>query len=74
MRGKIEGMKRCENGEDHKIVGVEYDEGWPYYYDGVSEVLCLTCGRRVGRWCGRKLEDGEVEPPFCEGGDHPKAL
>lgn len=43
----------------------------PYHYDGVSEYSCQTCGWRVGRFCGNKLNDGEVEPPFCDGSKHP---
>lgn len=67
----------CDNGEDHQVVGVQYGRGGdtPYHYDGVSEYACRTCGRRVGRWCGNRLEENQVEPPFCDGqGEHPIVL
>lgn len=47
-------------------VGVQYPYDWPEHYDGVSEWKCPDCGRREGRWSGRKLEDGERERPFAE--------
>jgi hypothetical protein len=67
------------------IIMVEYHGLEKYHYDGVSEYNCVnalryedgvepTCDWRVGRWCGRKLEKGEVEPPFCEGKKHPKVI
>jgi hypothetical protein len=30
-------------------------------YDGVSEYHCEPCGRRVGRWSGLVLAEGELE-------------
>lgn len=62
---------RCDNGEDHYQILVEYAHDNPHHYDGISEYHCTTCGRRTGRWCGNKLADGEVEPQFCQGGEHP---
>ena len=62
----------CPNGEEHEIVLVEYHGLDPHHYDGVSEIKCLTCGRRTGRWCGNRLEEDEVEPRYCQGGEHPK--
>ena len=65
---------KCDNNPDHQTVMVEYALTDKYHYDGVSEIRCLAenCERRVGRWCGNKLEDDEVEPPYCKGGEHPK--
>ena len=47
-----------------KIIGVEYGYGDPYRYDGISEIRCLTCRRRYGRWTGKILKKGEQEPPY----------
>ena len=53
------------------IIAVEYPYGSPHRYDGVSEYACVyyltdgTCDFRCGRWCGRILKKGEVEPKFC---------
>lgn len=64
-------MYKCDNGDDHEIVLVEYPLNHPEHYDGVSEIKCLTCGRRIGRWCGNLLKEGAVEPRYCEHGQHP---
>lgn len=65
---------KCDNDAEHKIVLVEYGYDSPHSYDGVSEIKCVepNCGRRVGRWCGNRLEEGELEPRYCKGGEHPK--
>lgn len=62
-----------------EMVSVEYSLDSKYHYDGVSENACVnalkenpTCANRIGRFCHRQLEDGEVEPPFCKGQKHPK--
>lgn len=52
---------RCCNSEN--VVGVEYDYGHPHRYDGMSEIRCLDCKVRVGRWTGKVLAKGETEPP-----------
>lgn len=73
----------CDRGEYHVVMGIQYGRSsdTPYHYDGVSEYSCKTCEWRVGRWCGKRLDDGEgqgwadkeVEPPFCDGTKpHPK--
>lgn len=50
--------------------GVQYGYWSNFHYDGVSEWHCVH--GRFGRWCGRKLEGNEVEPPFCKGEIHPQ--
>ena len=56
-----------------EIIGVQYGRGYsetvtawghPYHYDGVSEWQCSSCERRVGRWSGRELSEGEWERPY----------
>jgi len=48
------------------MIGVEYDYGNPYRYDGVSEWHCQVCGYREGRWTGKELKGKEQEPPYGE--------
>lgn len=45
-------------------IGVEYSYDSKNHYDGLSEYLCPSCGRREGRWTGKVLGDGESEPPY----------
>lgn len=33
-------------------------------YDGTSEYACDSCGVRIGRWTGKRLADGELEPRY----------
>lgn len=42
---------------------IEY-RGTSEDYDGVSEYECLKCGERRGRWTGKILLDGEIEPRY----------
>lgn len=64
--------KTCECGGE--MGGVEYEYGSKYRYDGISEEVCMKCGRRWGRWCGEELGPNMVERPFCEGGGHPRVF
>jgi len=48
------------------IVAVEYSVTDRFYYDGISELECRTCGRRWGRWCGCTLHGDMAEPPHCK--------
>lgn len=48
---------------DGALAGVEYS-GTAEDWDGVSEWRCPACGRRYGRWSGRELRDGEIEPRY----------
>ena len=54
----------CIDCGGHKCIGVEYAYGSPEHYDGISEWECLACGTRVGRWSGKKLEEGVLEKRF----------
>lgn len=47
-----------------EMMGCEYPYGDPLRYDGISEWRCMSCGVRVGRWSGKRLQPGEAEPPF----------
>jgi len=57
--------QRCDECGNENMAHVEYDYGSPQRYDGVSEIACMNCGARYGRWCGIRLAKGEVEPRFC---------
>jgi len=45
-------------------MGHIYGYDSPHRYDGVSEWHCLDCGCRWGRWSGKILAPGEVEPRY----------
>lgn len=60
---------KCDCPAEYAI-GVEYC-GTPHDYDGVSEWKCEQCKRRWGRWSGRELAEGELEPRY---GDRLEAL
>lgn len=49
---------------DEKMMLIEYPGDSPEYYDGISEITCTECGKRVGRWSGKTLQDGEVEKRY----------
>jgi hypothetical protein len=46
------------------VIGIQYDYNSPQHYDGISEWMCPFCGYREGRWTGRELKDGELEPRY----------
>jgi len=56
-------MLGCDCPEEH-IILVEYNYNHPQHYDGISEITCKKCKKRVGRWSGKTLSDGEVENKF----------
>lgn len=73
---KPEKCPKCEG----KIIMIEYSLTDPNHYDGISEYACnnslspegrVVCDYRIGRWCGRKLKENEVERRFCVGLPHP---
>ena len=47
-----------------RLMGIEYIWGSKEHYDGVSEWMCPFCNVRWGRWTGKILKDGEIEPRF----------
>jgi hypothetical protein len=55
--------EKCKKCGSENIMMVEYALGSPEHYDGVSEIECLDCKARIGRWSGRELEEGEAELP-----------
>jgi C4-type Zn-finger protein len=57
-------MEKCPKCGSGNIIMIEYYNGTPYRYDGISEFNCRNCGYRQGRWTGNELKDGELEPPF----------
>lgn len=55
----------CACDESHVML-IQYGHNTPreYLYDGISEINCLKCGKRVGRWTGKELLEGELEPRY----------
>ncbi len=54
-------LKQCKKCNSTKVIFVEYEMSHPQYYDGISEIECLDCGSRFGRWSGKELAQGEFE-------------
>jgi hypothetical protein len=48
---------------------VQYGHDAPRWawYDGMSEMVCQSCGKRYGRWSLRELAVGEYEPRYGGG-------
>jgi hypothetical protein len=57
-------MEQCKKCGSKNIVMVEYEPINLDHYDGVSEIRCLDCSVRIGRWSGNELKEGETEPRF----------
>lgn len=53
--------EKCKKCGSENIIMVEYDGMHPDHYDGVSEIECLKCKARFGRWSGKELVEGEFE-------------
>ena len=51
----------CEKCGGDNLIQVEYLPEHPEHYDGISEIVCMTCARRVGRWSGKELGPDECE-------------
>jgi len=57
-------LKKCRNCGSKNIIMIEYGYPSPEQYDGISEYMCKDCGARFGRWTGKELKEGEIEPRF----------
>lgn len=64
--GKYIEQEPGETCSHDNTIMVQYRYDHPEHYDGVSEIRCQDCGKRVGRWTGKILEDGESEKRFGE--------
>tara|TARA_R110000850_G_scaffold208918_1_gene334957 strand:- start:2198 stop:2398 length:201 start_codon:yes stop_codon:yes gene_type:complete len=49
---------------EKSLMNVQYNYKHKERYDGVSEITCLECKKRVGRWSGKVLKDNEFENRF----------
>jgi len=58
----------CRKCGSENIVLVEYEWRNPEFYDGISEVECIDCKARFGRWSGLEIPDGFVESRYGERG------
>lgn len=68
-------LEQCNKCGSKDLIYVEYAYGTvpnEYLYDGISEVRCLDCETRFGRWSYRLLKEDELEPRF--GGKYDKEL
>lgn len=54
----------CRKCRSANIVLVEYPHDHPEHFDGISEIQCLNCGARFGRWSGKELQPDESEKRF----------
>lgn len=69
IRWHKSGQAVCPNCLSDDIIAVEYSYDSPEYYDGISEYKCLECGYREGRWTGKGLRLGYIEPRYGRGGE-----
>ena len=59
--------ERCSKCGSENIVMVEYFDPnekkipFKHQYDGISEIKCLDCKVRIGRWSKRVLEGDDYE-------------
>lgn len=54
-------LKTCPKCRCDKFDFIEYGHDDPEHHDGFSEIQCLKCGARFGRWSEKELQEGEVE-------------
>jgi len=59
--------QKCKKCGSKNIGFAEYSYDHPEHYDRVSEIVCLDCKARFGRWSGKELAKGESEKRY--GGD-----
>jgi hypothetical protein len=57
-------LKKCPKCGKEGLIFVEYDYSNPEHYDGISEIYCVPCRLRIGRWTGKELKDGEFEKAY----------
>jgi len=57
-------MEKCKKCGSENVIKVEYPHDNPNHYDGISEIACLKCKARFGRWSGKELADGEFERKY----------
>ena len=56
--------EKCKKCGSENIVMVEYPYDSPEHYDGISEIMCMDCHARFGRWSGKELAEGEIEKRY----------
>jgi DNA-directed RNA polymerase subunit RPC12/RpoP len=56
-------MEKCKKCGSTNIILIQY-RGTTEDYDGISEIKCFDCGVRIGRWTGKELKEGELEPMY----------
>jgi len=49
---------------EKEMILLEYSYSHPEHYDGISEITCHRCKKRVGRWSGRTLTGDDYENRF----------
>jgi len=55
---------KCPKCGSKDLIGEEYSRMTKEHYDGISEYHCTVCGARIGRWSGKILKAGELEPRY----------
>ena len=61
-------MQTCPKCKSKNIISCEYWYDNPERYDGISEYMCKDCEYRQGRWTGKELKSGYIEPRLGRGG------
>jgi DNA-directed RNA polymerase subunit RPC12/RpoP len=56
-------MEKCKKCGSTNIILMQYMMTTEDY-DGISEIKCNDCGARIGRWTGKELKEGELEPRY----------
>lgn len=66
---QIDDQMVCPKCSSTNIILIEYSWDNPEHYDGISEYRCLACDYRQGRWTGKELKLGFIEPRYGRGGE-----
>lgn len=69
IKWQRDGQTACPNCSSANIILIEYGYPSPESYDGISEYKCIDCGYREGRWTGKELKTGYIEPRYGRGGE-----